>query len=329
MRDYCTSVALDSGGAITMSPTYNEVLLKTLRADRAHIRALEAQDKALALFTNAAGVTLAHGDIVALSTTVDESVLICAGPIPDIASGGALGDHDHSGDVGDGGQFDVANLTSGAATDGQVPMADGLGGVAWEDILAGLLEGADIDMSVVHTVARAGNVVLLFSGAGNLLAEYACTGVGLVAALAAAAAGDVVELPACTIVGDATVPAGVSLRGLSYIGSIILGTVTLGASSILENLCVASLGDQVGALYGVVSGATGEAALKNVLVICQNVTGPAYAVYLAAGGDVVAYETELLAEVGTEGYAAYIVAGTFTQYSGRAVGTVATYPYYI
>lgn len=46
--------------------------------------------------------------------------------------GGTLADHDHSGDAGDGGTFDAANLTSGAATDGHVLTADGAGGTAWE-----------------------------------------------------------------------------------------------------------------------------------------------------------------------------------------------------
>jgi len=50
-------------------------------------------------------------------------------------------DHDHSGDAGDGGTFDAANLTSGASTDGQVLTSDGAGGAAWEDAAAG--GGAD------------------------------------------------------------------------------------------------------------------------------------------------------------------------------------------
>ncbi|NLF03312.1 MAG: hypothetical protein GX601_20300, partial [Anaerolineales bacterium] len=48
-----------------------------------------------------------------------------------------LADHDHSGDAGDGGTFDAANLTSGAATDGQVLTADGAGNAAWEDATGG------------------------------------------------------------------------------------------------------------------------------------------------------------------------------------------------
>lgn len=42
--------------------------------------------------------------------------------------------HDHSGDAGDGGTFDAANLTSGAAADGTVLTADGAGGAAWESV---------------------------------------------------------------------------------------------------------------------------------------------------------------------------------------------------
>ena len=45
--------------------------------------------------------------------------------------------HDHSGDAGDGGTFDAANLTSGAATDGHVLTADGAGGAAWEAAAGG------------------------------------------------------------------------------------------------------------------------------------------------------------------------------------------------
>lgn len=54
-----------------------------------------------------------------------------------ISASGVLYDHDHSGDLGDGGTFDAANLTSGASTDGQVLTSDGLGGSAWEDASGG------------------------------------------------------------------------------------------------------------------------------------------------------------------------------------------------
>ncbi len=45
----------------------------------------------------------------------------------------AMANHDHSGDAGDGGTFDAANLTAGASGDGQVLTSDGVGGAAWEN----------------------------------------------------------------------------------------------------------------------------------------------------------------------------------------------------
>jgi len=57
------------------------------------------------------------------------------------APGGAIGDHDHSGDPGDGGTFDAANLTAGASDDGDVLTSDGLGGAAWEPAAGG---GGDV-----------------------------------------------------------------------------------------------------------------------------------------------------------------------------------------
>lgn len=58
------------------------------------------------------------------------------GPVWEEASAGPLADHDHSGDAGDGGTFDAANLTSGEATDGQVLTSDGSAGAAWESLPA-------------------------------------------------------------------------------------------------------------------------------------------------------------------------------------------------
>jgi hypothetical protein len=65
---------------------------------------------------------------------------LVAGDVP------ALADHDHSGDAGDGGTFDAANLTSGAATDGQVLTADGAGAAAWEDVAG----GGDVTWAIIQ-----------------------------------------------------------------------------------------------------------------------------------------------------------------------------------
>lgn len=55
-----------------------------------------------------------------------------AGLSGELADQQKVKDHDHSGDAGDGAAFDAANLGCGAASDGQVLMADGSGGAAWE-----------------------------------------------------------------------------------------------------------------------------------------------------------------------------------------------------
>src|SRR5512139_2336651 len=65
---------------------------------------------------------------------------------------------------------------------------------------AGVLmtEGPDIDI-IGQTIGRGGDMILLFDSGGNPVAEYAATGAGLIAALAAATSGDIVEIPALTI----------------------------------------------------------------------------------------------------------------------------------
>jgi len=79
-------------------------------------------------------------------------------------------DHDHSGDAGDGGTFDAANLTSGASTDGQVLTSDGAGGAAWEDP-AGVASALD-DLTDVNAPAPDDGDVLTWDDvAGEWVAD--------------------------------------------------------------------------------------------------------------------------------------------------------------
>jgi hypothetical protein len=72
---------------------------------------------------------------------VDNALDQLAERVDDVETG-AIADHDHSGDAGDGNTFDAANLTSAAATDGQVLTADGAGGAAWEDPAGGAVDAS-------------------------------------------------------------------------------------------------------------------------------------------------------------------------------------------
>jgi len=90
-------------------------------------------------------------------------------------------------------------------------------------------EGPDIDLVTISggvQVGRGGDTILLFDSAGSPVAEYAATGAGLTAALAAATSGDIVFLPAANITGGPwTVASGVFLTGMGE-DSQITGTVT-------------------------------------------------------------------------------------------------------
>jgi hypothetical protein len=94
-------------------------------------------------------------------------------------------------------------------------------------------EGPGIDV-VGATVGLGGDTVLLYDAGGDPVREYAADATGLAAALAAAASGDIVEIPAGTITANPTIGAGVTLRGRGW-ASIINGYVLGGVNSKLDN----------------------------------------------------------------------------------------------
>jgi len=94
-----------------------------------------------------------------------------------VAGGGALADHDHSGDPGDGGTFDAANLTSGAAADGYVLTADGSGGAAWEAVSGGASELDDLTDVDLTIPPSDGQALVFDSGSSTWKAETLAGGV--------------------------------------------------------------------------------------------------------------------------------------------------------
>jgi len=203
-------------------------------------------------------------------------------------------------------------------------------GTNWIDVGPGTYtEGPGIDIAGGAGIGLGGDTILLYDSGGDPLSEYAFSDAGLTAALAAMAAGDVLELPAGTITGGPWALAHGTLRGLSREDSILDGQLTIGDATAAENLSIIRSEDDAGAIYGIVEGAGDiTATLNNISVDVANATGAAYAVYMANGGRIDAYETELLAETGSAGYAVYISSGDFYHISGVARGTTALAPYF-
>jgi len=172
-------------------------------------------------------------------------------------------------------------------------------------------EGPDIDI-VGQAIGRGGDTILLFDSSGNPVAEYVLTSAGLTAALAAATAGDIITLPACTIAGDHTIPATVHVVGLARFGVILTGQVTGGTGASLENCCITRTANDANVLYGVVAPATGTFYLSHVnVLVTQAGAGNAAAIYSNAGGDVEAWNCSLRAPAGGAGwhYGVYLDAG--------------------
>ncbi|MBN1250097.1 MAG: hypothetical protein JXC32_20700 [Anaerolineae bacterium] len=216
-----------------------------------------------------------------------------------------------------------------------LPTADpgsGDGEITYIEILEEieLTAGADIDLSGAspnYTIARAGNVILLKHGDGTVMAEYAHSGAGLDAASAAAASGDVVELPAGTISGDHTLAAGVHYVGASRAATVLTGKITVASGCTLENLTIRRSESSAGEVTGLSNSASGTAHLYGCNIEVENTgTGDAYGVELPLGSIIIAWNCYLYgnASGGGDGYAGYwdgLSAGTLAVFGGWARGS--------
>lgn len=140
-------------------------------------------------------------------------------------------------------------------------------------------EGPGIDITGGDTVGIGGDSILLYTGDAPA-EEFAATDAGLTAALAAATAGDVVELPAVTITGGPWTVANGTLRGHSRFGSVLDGQVTLSDGTEMENLTIRRTANDSTTIYGVVCPvAPGAACVTNCTIrVVQNGAGDGYGI---------------------------------------------------
>ena len=199
--------------------------------------------------------------------------------------------------------------------------------------LSDIFAGPDINVQgggPTRTVSRSGETLLLFDSGGAALREYAFTDAGLTAGLVAMAVGDVLKGYAGTITGGPWTLANGTLQGMAPDQGFILdGQLTVSDDTVVDGLKVSRSEDEVGAVYGVVEGAGGiTAILRNCVIEIENATGPAYCIFVANGGEVRALKCDLIAEVGSVGYAFYISSGYGRHRGGLALGTDADMKFY-
>lgn len=163
---------------------------------------------------------------------------------------------------------------------------------------------------------------------GNSWLTYDNNDAGMASALSESESGDTVWLPACALSGSYTIPAGVTVCGISQEDTVFTGELTLSDGSVLEDLSILREEGEEGAIFGLVE-EEGEitGTLRNVSIHVANATGAAYAVYINNGGSIYAYHTNLIAASGSEGYAAQVNNGYLYHFGGRAVGTTPLFPY--
>lgn len=209
----------------------------------------------------------------------------------------------------------------------------GEGETTYVEILKDIQEGPDIVVTASGTdvaVGRAGDTILLFDSGGDPLREYAFTDAGLIAGLAAMAAGDKLKVRSGTISGGPWTLAYGTLEGAGAdYGTILEGQLTVGDATVVDSLKIYRSEDEVGVINGVVEGAGGIlATLRNVIVEIENATGPANCIFIENGGEVRALKSDLIAEIASVGYVFYITSGKGKHRGGLALGTDADKKFY-
>ena len=162
------------------------------------------------------------------------------------------------------------------------------GSITYIEILRELTaaEGPDIvitDTASSITIGRAGDTILLFDSGGEVLSEYAFTSVGLIAGLAAMAAGDVLEPPVGTITGGPWTVANGTLRGHSRWGSVLDGLLIVQADAKAERLSVIRSENDANPVVGIELEKDGRA--EGCFISVTNAGGDVYGIFGEEAGN--------------------------------------------
>jgi hypothetical protein len=125
--------------------------------------------------------------------------------------------------------------------------------------------------------------IRLYDPTGPTVTDFEPTSAGLADAIAAATSGDTIWLPPGTYGGDHTIPAGVTVAGLSRKDVVLTGQVTTGDGTVLAHLSVNRTASQSADLIAVQGPPTGIAYVYDCILSAKNSTGDGYAVYTGVG----------------------------------------------
>ena len=188
-------------------------------------------------------------------------------------------------------------------------------------------EGPGIDITGSKRIGIGHDSILLMNSSSNVPAmEYAVNSTGFDAAIAAAASGDVILLPAQDISGNHTITAGVKVVGYSRYATQLTGQITMGgADATLENLSIIRTANNSTTYKCLINPSSGTSYVHSCdIKITQSGSGNAYAVSLDNAGNLEIWNSLTYGYSGSgSGYGGYDGSGGGSIYffGGRIYGS--------
>lgn len=181
------------------------------------------------------------------------------------------------------------------------------------------------DATWQEIVAGVNGSICLYHADGSDPETFTVDSTGLDDASAAAAAGDVIWLPPCSIASNHTLTADVEYVGAGREQTILTGQLTLADGVALRNLSIIRSASSSSALIGLLmeTDAATARAYQCTMDVTNSGSGDAYAVQ-GADGTISLHECTATADASTgDGYGTYATAGAIFMYGGVRSGSTA------
>jgi len=171
--------------------------------------------------------------------------------------------------------------------------------------------------------------IWVYDSVGHVVDLHPATSVGLEAAISSFVSGQSFKIPACTITGDHSIPAGAHIFGVSRFGSVLTGTISLGTGASLENVSVLVTTSSSSTESALNFSSSGTSFVSNCLLSCnQSGSGDSFGALVGSTGTLEVWNSSLegISAVGN-GYGGGLSSGVgrLFHYGGRSVGSTSPY----